>query len=169
MKFNLLNTAIGVGGLILLLQYYDSQKPETNKGLRNNNAGNIRRTKDLWIGEVPHEQSTDPNFKQFRSWTYGIRAMIGLLYRYYFQYDKRTIRDIVYMYAPPSDNNWSEKYVAMVANDTKINPNEVFEFNIANIRKLVKAMTKVELGGDYVKDVEFMTAWTMFVAQPNQK
>lgn len=41
-------------------------------GLRNNNPLNIRKTKEVWVGEkVP---LADPNFKQFESVEYGHRA-----------------------------------------------------------------------------------------------
>lgn len=44
------------------------------RGLRNNNPGNIRTTKDRWQGLRP--QQTDPAFFQFTEMRYGYRALI---------------------------------------------------------------------------------------------
>lgn len=50
------------------------------KGLRNNNLGNIRITKDKWQGL--REKQTDKSFFQFSSMPYGYRVLIRTLQNY---------------------------------------------------------------------------------------
>ena len=45
------------------------------RGLRNNNVGNIIKTKLDWLGKVPHAYNTDKRFEQFIELKYGIRAL----------------------------------------------------------------------------------------------
>ena len=48
------------------------------RGLRNNNPLNIIKNKNInWQGEV--KPSTDPNFAQFETLEYGLRAAFKLL------------------------------------------------------------------------------------------
>jgi hypothetical protein len=47
----------------------------TVRGLRNNNPGNLIRTKDAWKGKIPFEQSKDTKFEQCTALKFGIRAM----------------------------------------------------------------------------------------------
>ena len=50
------------------------------RGLRNNNPGNIRRSKDNWQGLAPEQ--TDPDFFQFTAPEWGYRALIKTLQTY---------------------------------------------------------------------------------------
>ena len=50
------------------------------RGLRNNNPGNIRRSKDKWQGL--RAEQTDPEFFQFEAMAYGYRALIKTLQNY---------------------------------------------------------------------------------------
>lgn len=162
MNKNILIAGTGVAALLVGLLIGKAARPLTNRGLRNNNVGNIRRTESLWVGEVSHEKSTDKSFKQFKNWTYGIRALIGLLHRYYYKYDKKTIRSIVSMYAPPFENH-SEHYIQLLTKRIGIDADTVFEFNYQNILNLVKGMANVEIGGDYVKSTQFLKAWNLWL------
>ena len=52
------------------------------RGLRNNNPLNIIKSEKInWQGEV--KPSTDPNFAQFETMEYGLRAALCLLRTYY--------------------------------------------------------------------------------------
>ena len=52
------------------------------RGLRNNNPLNIIKSEKInWQGEV--KPSTDPNFAQFETLEYGLRAAFKLLRTYY--------------------------------------------------------------------------------------
>ncbi len=52
------------------------------RGMRNNNPLNIIKSEKInWQGEV--KPSTDPNFAQFETLEYGLRAAFKLLRTYY--------------------------------------------------------------------------------------
>lgn len=90
-------------------------------GVRNNNPGNIRKNPDFkWDGEIGQDKR---GFVQFSNPVYGFRAMAKLLRNYYDKQGLRTIRDIIYRYAPPSEND-SRGYTNFVAVALKINPTE---------------------------------------------
>ena len=62
--------------------------------MRNNNPLNIIKSEKInWQGEV--KPSTDPNFAQFETLEYGLRAAFKLLRTYYNKHGCRTIRQIV--------------------------------------------------------------------------
>lgn len=80
------------------------------RGFRNNNPGNIRKTTIDWKGEV---KGDDSDFETFDCVEYGIRAIFKLLYTYHFRRGCHNIREIIYRWAPPSEND-SKKYVLSV-------------------------------------------------------
>lgn len=80
------------------------------RGIRNNNPLNIR-IGNVWLGEV--QNPTDPNFEQFVSMAYGIRAAFVLLRRYIKHYRRTTIPDVVAAWAPAVENN-VQRYVDVV-------------------------------------------------------
>ena len=70
------------------------------RGIRNNNPGNIRKG-IKWLGRV--EPGKDASFVEFQSMPYGIRALyVDLINKH--KGGLRTVRDIIYRYAPPSEN-----------------------------------------------------------------
>ena len=77
------------------------QNQSAPRGIRNNNPGNLVRTKIKWVGKIPFAESTDQKFEQFRSVEYGIRAMAADLLND-IDKGKNTIQKIVYEFAPPS-------------------------------------------------------------------
>lgn len=72
------------------------------RGIRNNNPLNIR-IGNVWLGEV--QCPTDPDFEQFISMAYGIRAAFVLLRRYIKHYHRTTIPAVIAAWAPASENN----------------------------------------------------------------
>ena len=80
------------------------------RGFRNNNPGNIRHG-EKWLGLA--EEQTDPNFCQFESVEYGIRAIFKILDTYREKYKIVMIANIIYRWAPPRENN-TESYVRSV-------------------------------------------------------
>ena len=112
------------------------------RGIRNNNPLNIRRSADKWQGQINaitpnpsfpegkgHINGNDSSprggregvFCQFESMAYGWRAAFRLLcHTYYGKYKLRTIRDIIYRWAPPTENN-TEGYIDFVCRQTKYN------------------------------------------------
>ena len=60
------------------------------RGMRNNNPLNIIKSEKInWQGEV--KPSTDPNFAQFETLEYGLRAAFKLLQTYYTKHGCKTI------------------------------------------------------------------------------
>ena len=72
------------------------------RGIRNNNPLNIR-IGNVWLGEV--RDPTDPDFEQFISMVYGVRAGFVLIRRYIRHYHRTTIPQVIAAWAPSSENN----------------------------------------------------------------
>ena len=92
------------------------------RGIRNNNPLNIRLSSDKWQGQVlPQRGSGEGAFCQFSEMKWGWRAAFRLLcHTYYGKYKLRTIRDIIYRWAPPNENG-TLAYIRSVAERTGIN------------------------------------------------
>jgi hypothetical protein len=80
------------------------------RGERNNNPGNIRKSKALWVGEIP---SDDEAFEKFESPEDGFRALARTLVTYRKKHGLDTIEAIINRWAPPVENNTHE-YIAHV-------------------------------------------------------
>ncbi len=73
------------------------------RGMRNNNPLNIIKSEKInWQGEV--KPSTDPNFAQFETLEYGLRAAFKLLQTYYTKHGCKTITQIISRWAPETEN-----------------------------------------------------------------
>jgi len=113
------------------------------RGIRNNNPGNIRIGIN-WLGRVI--PGKDLSFIEFRTMPYGVRALyIDLINKH--KSGLRTVQDIIYKYAPPSEN-LTGAYVAAVAQDMKIPATQVFSPTAKNFTTFVKAIVKHENGKD---------------------
>lgn len=113
------------------------------RGIRNNNPLNIR-IGNTWLGE--RANPTDPSFEQFVTMEYGLRAGFVLLRRYIRHYHRTTIREIVFAWAPASEND-SEKYACTVASMIHRNIDEQLAFeDEETMMQLVDAMVRVECG-----------------------
>lgn len=113
------------------------------RGLRNNNAGNIRISKTKYKGEI--QPSTDSEFKQFESLAWGYRAIFVLLQSYH-KRGFKTIRQMINRYAPPTENQ-TTSYVSYVSNAAVLNPDEEVNINDKDTMVLVvAAISKVENG-----------------------
>lgn len=87
------------------------------RGIRNNNFGNLRITKDKWQGL--REEQTDPEFFQFKSPKWGYRALIRTLQNYRKLHNCRTISDFINRWAPPCENNTSG-YISRVCSEMQV-------------------------------------------------
>ena len=88
------------------------------RGIRNNNPLNIIRTRTVWMGMAKEQK--DKKFVTFEKMEYGWRAAFVLLTRtYYRKYHLDTIRKIITRWAPASDGNHTERYIAYVARYTR--------------------------------------------------
>ena len=96
-----------------------SEELKLPRGLRNNNPLNIRRSGDKWQGLKALQE--DREFFQFTDMKWGWRAAFRqLCHTYYGKYKLRTIRDIIYRWAPPNENG-TLAYIRSVAERTGIN------------------------------------------------
>lgn len=113
------------------------------RGLRNNNPLNIR-VGNVWLGEV--KNPTDPQFEQFNSMEYGLRAGFVLLRRYIRHYKRQTIEDIISSWAPSNENN-TKAYIDTVVKVSGIPSNRILHYSDKETMcKLVDAMCFVENG-----------------------
>lgn len=116
------------------------QKP---RGLRNNNPLNIR-IGNVWLGEVANP--TDPDFEQFVSLKYGLRAAFCLLRRYIRHYKRDTIQSIIAAWAPAAENH-TALYTQFVAARMELTPDTPLLYeDKATMCALVEAMTFYENG-----------------------
>lgn len=130
-----------------------------NRGLRNCNPGNIRRSKVRYKGEV--QPSRDAEFKEFCSMGYGYRAMFVLLDSYRSRYGLCTIRQMLGRYAPPSEN-FTEGYVRFVSSRTGIAPDEIVNTRAArDMVPIVAAMSQIENGVPATMD-DVELGWRLF-------
>lgn len=113
------------------------------RGIRNNNPLNIR-IGNVWLGEVA--EPTDPDFEQFVSIEYGLRAGFVLLRRYIRHYRKNTIRAIISTWAPSTENN-TEAYIQRVASSMNLDADKPLRYeDEKTMCQLVAAMCLVECG-----------------------
>ena len=122
-----------------------------SRGIMNCNPGNIRKSKDKWQGLA--EQQTDPDFFQFKSPVWGIRAMATLLISYQDRHGLRTIKGIIARYAPASENNTAAyiKSVAQRSGLAAILPLNLHSYS--HLRPIVEAMIWHENGQQPYDDV----------------
>ena len=132
-----------------------------SRGLRNNNPGNIRRSKVRYKGEVPPSRA--PEFKEFSSMAYGYRAMFVLLDTYRSRYGLDTIRKMLNRYAPPTEN-FTNGYVRFVADYSGVMPDEVIDTRAQrDMVPIVAAMSKIE-NGVAANRADVEEGWRLFVA-----
>ena len=113
------------------------------RGIRNNNPLNIR-IGNVWLGEVTNP--TDPDFEQFCTIEYGLRAAFVILRRYIRRYGHNTIRSIVSRWAPSNENN-TTAYINHVAAQMKLDADAPIKYeDEKTMCKLVSAMCLMECG-----------------------
>jgi hypothetical protein len=127
-------------------------RPESPRGIRNFNPGNIRHAKGVrWQGMAIAQG--DSEFVQFTAPRWGIRAIARVLITYQ---DKRlaadgsridSVREIIQRWAPPSENN-TNAYVISVARALGLDPDfegvDVYNFDVMHV--LVPAVIRHENG-----------------------
>lgn len=130
------------------------------RGVRNNNPYNIRRSAaNNWQGRVPLAQNPDSDFEQFQNYTWGVRAGVKVLRTYYTRYNLRTIRDILYRFSPPSEND-TEAYIRAAASRTGFGANEQLPWSYEAIFRLSEAITAQENGRQWaISRAEFNRGW----------
>ena len=128
-----------------------------NRGQRNNNPHNIRRTADRWEG-VRIEQ-TDPSFVQFATMAYGYRAAWKTLESYWKHFHAKrqafNVKNIIARWAPPAEND-TQTYIRTVLKLSGLGGNENLPqpsrgVDISRLERLLTAMTTVECGIPYAQ------------------
>ncbi len=120
------------------------------RGIRNNNPGNIERTKPRtpWQGAVSIDaaMSRDSRFEVFRDPIWGIRAIVRTLITYQDAHDCDTIAKIVARWAPAHENNVSA-YAIQLARAVGIGTGDPIDVtNYRQCSALVRAIVRHENG-----------------------
>jgi hypothetical protein len=117
---------------------------EQPRGIRNNNPGNIRKSKDPWQGLA--EQQTDADFFVFQSPIYGIRALARTLITYQDKYGLGTVNAIINRWAPPNENK-TDAYISEVIAKTGFTADQAVNMHsYADLKTVVTAIITQENG-----------------------
>ena len=121
---------------------------ELTRGIRNNNPLNLRRSGDLWRGLSPTQK--DPDFAQFTTMTWGIRAAFVNV-RTHLTRDKKahrptTVSSEISRWAPPKEND-TRAYVEAVCKKGALKADEPLDWRNKNqLCRLLWAMAHHENG-----------------------
>lgn len=117
-------------------------KQSLPRGIRNNNPGNIRLSKDPWQGLA--QVQDDKEFFKFETMTFGVRALACTIITYYDKYHISTIEDLIKRYAPKSEN-YTEKYIDFVVRRSGFRSDRLLDFHqYDHIRPVVEAIILYE-------------------------
>lgn len=113
--------------------------------IKRNNPGNIRKNSAfVWQGERPGQEAGA--YIYFDTLINGFRAQIKLLNNYILK-GTDTLEKIIYKWAPPSDNNPTEKYINFVSEKTEIDRTLKLPTNdFTALSKIALAMAYMEHG-----------------------
>ena len=115
-----------------------------SRGLRNNNPGNLVKTKINWAGKL--KDSKDTRFEQFETLPYGIRAQMMDIINDISKDKKNTLRKLISEYAPAFEND-TNAYINAVAKSVGIGADQqITKITQPLILSLSRAIYKVELG-----------------------
>lgn len=78
-----------------------------------NNPANIR-SGSRWLGLL----GSTNGFCEFANLEYGVRALLYILYKYYYVYRLYSVASIINRFAPPSENN-TDAYVRYVLREVR--------------------------------------------------
>lgn len=145
---------IGGGGYVVYTHY-------KQRGIRNNNPGNLDKSSSAWKGKVPHERNTDGRFEQFQATDgvpghiWGIRALYRTLMTYRNTHGLKTVAGILNRWAPTNENN-TAAYVAAVAKAVGVSAGQ--ELALSQYPALVKAIIQHENGIQPYPDADITKA-----------
>lgn len=119
------------------------------RGVRNNNPGNIRKSKDVWVGQT----GNDGAFVTFATPAHGIRATGRNLLSYARQ-GYVTPEQIITRWAPPEDNNETEDYINFVSEYLNVPRDTRLDLTDLNtLTRLSMAIMIQEVGQNEVKKI----------------
>lgn len=120
------------------------------RSFRNNNPGNIDRTRTPWQGEVrsASAMASEPRFCVFETPEYGFRALAKTLQTYQVKHGLKTIEGIIERWAPDNEND-TAAYVRAVSSAVGVTPwANINVRSMAIALPLVKAIAHHEAGRD---------------------
>jgi hypothetical protein len=128
-----------------LFSYTDMDQKIMPRGLRNNNPGNLEKSRsNPWQGEIV--PSGDRRFAQFVSMELGYRALLKLLRNYIVLHQCDTIGKIINRWAPPVENN-TDGYIRRVEAITGLTADAVISPDDKTALMLIaSAISEVENG-----------------------
>ena len=124
------------------------------RGIRENNPGNIRKSKDKWQGLAKNQP--DKEFFTFEDPTYGIRAIARILIKYYDDYNIKSVRYAIRKWAPPVENN-TDAYINAVAEHMGVKPGQELDFHkFSVLYPLVEAIIQHENGSQPYSEAQIV-------------
>lgn len=137
------------------------------RGIRNNNPGNIRRSNDPWQGLAAEQE--DPEFFQFESAPYGIRALARILITYQDKYMLSNVGEIIDRWAPPHEND-TGAYARHVAAQIGVSTGDTINVQRYSVmRPLVEAIIKHENGVQPYTDAQIDRGLALAGIEPPMK
>lgn len=119
-------------------------KPRVPRGIRNNNPLNIRHSSASWFGACDFQ--VDPDFVQFKSMLWGLRAAMVVIRNYRRLHGLQTVSQIINRWAPSAEND-TGSYLHVVCQVSGLRPETVIDgSDRVRLVKLVWAMAYVECG-----------------------
>lgn len=124
--------------------------PDSPRGLRNNNPGNVEAGADRWEGQT----GSDGRFATFETPEAGIRALARTLLTYQDKHGLNTVEGIIGRWAPPGENN-TKAYARAVADAVGFEPTAQLDLKDAKVlQALTRAIIRHENGRQpYADDV----------------
>lgn len=137
------------------------------RGIRNHNPGNLRRSSDPWQGLA--QEQTDPDFFQFASAKWGIRALARTLISYQDRVGITTIKKMIGRWAPPNEND-TDAYVRAVAANVGVGAGDKIDLHdYSRLRPMVLAVIRHENGQQPYTDAEIDAGLVLAGVEPPQK
>jgi hypothetical protein len=137
------------------------------RGIRNNNPGNLRRSKDPWQGLT--EKQEDTAFFTFKNSAYGIRALARTLIAYQDKHELRTIEEIIARWAPALENN-TDAYIKAVTDASGFGADQRLDMHqFDQLKPLVTAIIRHENGQQPYTEAEITKGLVLAGVEPPQQ
>jgi len=123
------------------------------RGIRNNNPGNILRSRTAWQGEKPFAPGDDVEMEVFLTPPAGIRAIVKVLRTYQSEHKLKTVEAMISRWCPPFHTfpdgrkvkQDTAAYVRRVAAEIGVDPAARISITSPEIlRPMLKAIIKQE-------------------------
>jgi hypothetical protein len=121
--------------------------PQRSRGVKNKNPGNIKIVPGKkWAGQI----GRDGEFAVFKSHEYGLRAIGKNLRDQERMYGNNTVKEMITSWAPRSDKNDTNSYIAHVSRVVGSQPNAELDLtNKETVIRLMAAIAKRDSGATY--------------------